>query len=92
MQTYKFSLVDFENNVKLITNEIQQIDRTYIKRIKDEAYNAIKNSDYESAITKSRTLLEEVLIMGIEHQDINHLKKEISIIYINNLKIYIICM
>lgn len=89
MQTYKFSLVDFENNVKLITNEIEQIDRTYIKRIKDEAYNAIKNSDYESAITKSRTLLEEVLIMGIEHQDIqpsqkgniNNLYKQFKDIY-----------
>ena len=67
--TYQFSLVDFDNDIELVTSKIEQIDEVYIKRIINEAYNAIKNMDYESAITKSRTLLEEILIKGIEKQN-----------------------
>ena len=70
LQTYQFSVVDFENSIELVASKIEDIDSSYIKRISNEAYNAIKNSDYESAITKSRTLLEEVLINGIEKKNV----------------------
>ena len=69
LQTYQFSLVDFESNVELFTSKINEVDSAYIKRIANEAYNTIKNGDYESAITKSRTLVEEVLIKGIEKKE-----------------------
>ena len=36
---------------------------------------AIKNIDYESAMTKSRTLVEEVLIKGIEKKNIEPSEK-----------------
>ena len=63
-------LFRFENNVELFTSKLKEIDSAYIKRIAEEAYNTIKNNDYESAITKSRTLVEEVLIKGIEKKEV----------------------
>ena len=75
LQTYQFSLVDFENNIELVASKIEEIDSLYIKRIANEAYNAIKNIDYESAMTKSRTLVEEVLIKGIEKKNIEPSEK-----------------
>lgn len=89
LQTYQFSLMEFENDVELYTSKIEEIDSAYIRRIANEAYNAIKNKDYESAITKSRTLVEEVLIKGIENKkvkpsengNINTLYNQFKILY-----------
>lgn len=64
--TWKFNLVDDENDIKIECESIDSIDDGYIKRLKKEIDNSIKNVDYESAITKSRTLLEEIMIYGIE--------------------------
>lgn len=68
-ETWNFSLVDDEDEVKIESENIDKIDKQYIKRLEKEITNAIKNGDYESCITKSRTLLEEIMIYGIENKN-----------------------
>ena len=72
LQTFKFILVDDEIDIELITDELKKIDVPYIKRLREECYNVIKLQDYDNAITKARTLIEEVLIKGIEEKGVTH--------------------
>ena len=69
LQTYQFNLIDDENEIELITEKIDNLDQSYIKRLKDECYKVILDGDFDSAITKSRTMLEEVMIKGIENKN-----------------------
>ncbi len=61
-------LLDRELNgkVELDTPSISSIDRNYIKDIAGRANRDIDKGEYDSAITKSRTLLEEVFCYVIE--------------------------
>ena len=68
-ETWIFSLIDDEDEVKIESEIINRIDKPYIKRLEEEITKTIKNSDYESCITKSRTLLEEIMIYGIEKKN-----------------------
>lgn len=52
--------------VKVAAPAIKTIDRTYIRDISDRAMKDILDGNYDSAITKSRTLLEEVFCYVIE--------------------------
>jgi hypothetical protein len=45
---------------------VKCIDREYIKSLSDRAMNDVSGGNYDSAITKSRTLLEEVFCYVIE--------------------------
>jgi len=47
---------------------IKQIDRDYIKSLSERALKDIDDSNFDSAITKSRTLLEEVFCYVIERK------------------------
>ena len=88
-ETWQFSLVDDEKDIKITSERIEKIDRQYIKRLKSEIDNTIKNGDYESTITKSRTLLEEIMKYGIEKKnkdvevkgDITKLYREFKTLY-----------
>lgn len=66
LDSYIFSLIDEETEIVLNTEVIDNIDIQYIKKIKEQALDVAKSGDYDSAITKSRTMLEEVFIYGIE--------------------------
>lgn len=68
LENYVFSLVDYENEIVLTTDVLDKIDKQYIKKLREQALNVIKSSDYDSAITKSRTMPEEVFIHGIEEK------------------------
>lgn len=68
-ETWTFVLVDDEDEIEIESKTIDIIDKQYIKRLRDEIFIAIKNEDYESCITKSRTLLEEIMIYGIENKN-----------------------
>ena len=70
LDSYVFSLVDDETEISLSTETIKNIDNKYIKKLKGQALDVIKNGDYDSAITKSRTMLEEVFIYGIETKNV----------------------
>lgn len=50
------------------TSKIKHIDREYIHRLAKRAFNDIQNSDFDGAISKSRTLLEEIFCVMIERR------------------------
>lgn len=64
-------LLDRELNGKVVIDapSISAIDRNYIKDIAGRANRDIDNGEYDSAITKSRTLLEEVFCYVIESKN-----------------------
>lgn len=70
LENYVFSLVDNENEIVLSSEVIEKVDNQYIKKIQEQALEVIKTGDYDSAITKSRTMLEEVFIYGIEEKEL----------------------
>ena len=47
---------------------IKKVDYAYIREISERAQKDIENADYDSALTKARTLLEEVFCHVIEKQ------------------------
>lgn len=70
LETWQFSLIDDENNLLIESQNLDDINSDYIKRLKMEIKNTIKNEDFDSTITKSRTLLEEVMRYGIEQKNV----------------------
>lgn len=69
--------------------KIKAIDREYIKSIASRAIEDVKQNNFDSAITKSRTLLEEVFCYAIEKKgdtpsdggDITKLFKQVKTLY-----------
>lgn len=69
--------------------KIKSIDREYIKSISDRAMQDVEHGNFDSAITKSRTLLEESFCYVIEKKndmpsdngDILKLYKQVRILY-----------
>jgi len=84
-----FSIVPNDPNVEVTTPEVKNIDREYIKDISERAMNDVVNGDYDSAITKSRTIVEEVFCYVIEKKnetpttsgDIGRLYKQVKDLY-----------
>ena len=66
LETWEFNLVDDENEIILNTPNIENINIEYVLKLQKEIDKTIISGDYESTITKSRTMLEEVLRHGIE--------------------------
>lgn len=52
--------------VKVTVPAIKTIDRDYIVKLSDRAMQDVMDENYDSAITKSRTLFEEVFCYVIE--------------------------
>lgn len=75
--------------IKLDVPTVEKINSDYIKSISSRALDDIKNGNFDSAITKSRTLLEEVFFYVIEQRqeqppesgDINKLYRKVKDIY-----------
>ena len=65
-----FNLRKIGESVSMDTPLIKCIDREYIKKLADRAHEDIDNNNYDSAITKARTILEEVFCYLIEKKDI----------------------
>lgn len=57
------------STVTIETPIVNKIDRNYIKSLSDRAMTDIAEGNYDSAITKSRTLLEEVFCYVIEKRN-----------------------
>lgn len=77
------------NKIEIIAPKIKTIDREYIKSISSRAMRDIEQNDFDSAITKSRTLLEETFCYVIEKKnetpsdsgDISKLFKQVKTLY-----------
>ncbi len=54
------------SNVNVAAPSVKAIDRRYIADLSDRAMKDVIDGNYDSAITKSRTLLEEVFCYVIE--------------------------
>lgn len=77
---YIIKSVNSKVNIQLL--EIKTIDSDYIKSISDRAILDIERGHFDSAITKSRTLLEEVFCYVIEKkEDTPSTKGNISQLY-----------
>lgn len=77
------------SKIEIVAPTIKIIDREYIKSISSRAMRDIEQNDFDSAITKSRTLLEETFCYVIEKKnetpsdsgDISKLFKQVKTLY-----------
>jgi hypothetical protein len=77
------------SKIEIEVPRIKAIDREYIKDISARAMHDVENGNYDSAVTKSRTLLEEVFCYVIEKKsevpsnsgDIGTLYKQVKDLY-----------
>lgn len=77
------------SGVTLETPAIMEVNRNYIKELSSRAMRDVDNGEYDSAITKSRTLVEEVFCYVIEQKgqspsekgDIKKLYKQVKDLY-----------
>ena len=85
----RFRIIPINSTIKVTTPQVKNIDREYIKDISERAMLDVVNGSYDSAITKSRTLLEEVFCYVIENKnetptdsgDIGKLYKQVKGLY-----------
>lgn len=85
----QFIVKPINSNIEIEAPLIKIIDRDYIKNLSDRATQDIENRSFDSAITKSRTLIEEVFCYVIESNnqepsnsgDIGELYKQIKNLY-----------
>ena len=62
----QFIIVTIGEEVSFDTPKVKVVTRQYIQELPSRIKDDLENKDYDSVITKSRTLLEEVLIYIIE--------------------------
>ena len=62
----KFMMAGIGDEAVIETPKVKIITSQYIRELPERIKDDINNNDYDSVITKSRTLLEEVLIFIIE--------------------------
>ena len=85
----KFFVIPINSTIEITAPAVKNIDRDYIKDISDRAMQDVVSKNYDSAITKSRTLLEEVFCYVIEKKneipssggDIGKLYKQVKDLY-----------
>lgn len=85
----RFVLRKIGSKVEVEAPKIKVIDREYIKSITNRALNDVDQENYDSAITKSRTLLEETFCYVIEKKgeapktsgQISDLYKQVKTLY-----------
>ncbi len=78
----QFVLVTIGEEVSFETPKVKVINSQYVKELPDRIKEDIENKDYDSVITKSRTLLEEVLIFIIEKMTFERYKSNGNLIKI----------
>lgn len=84
-----FVIQPIGNKIEIVAPTIKTIDREYIKSISSRAMRDIEQNDFDSAITKSRILLEETFCYVIEKKnetpsdsgDISKLFKQVKTLY-----------
>ena len=78
----KFAIANIGEEVSFETPNVKVINSQYIKELPDRIKDDLDNKDYDSVITKSRTLLEEVLIHIIEKMTFERYKSNGNLIKI----------
>ena len=67
-----FYIREIGQSVNVIAPSVKVIDESYIASLSDRAMKDVVDGNYDSAITKSRTLLEEVFCYVIEKKGESH--------------------
>lgn len=62
----KYHVIPIDSAIEIEAPTVKSIDREYIKGLSERAMQDVVDGNYDSAITKSRTLLEEVFCYVIE--------------------------
>lgn len=84
-----YIIQSIDGEVLIPKENIKRIDREYISDITSRAIRDIKNGEYDSAITKSRTLMEEVFMYAIEmKEEVEEKKGDITKLYKQVRKLY----
>lgn len=65
----RFAVKKIGETVSVITPSVKTIDRSYIRDLSERAMRDVMEGNFDSAITKSRTLLEEVFCYVIEKKN-----------------------
>lgn len=78
----KFILAGIGEEVVIETPRVKIITPQYIRELPERIKDDLENKDYDSVITKSRTLLEEVLIFIIEKMTFERYKSNGNLIKI----------
>lgn len=78
----KFVLANIGEEISFETPNVKIINSQYIQELPDRIKDDLENKDYDSVITKSRTLLEEVLIFIIERMTFERYKSNGDLIKI----------
>ena len=68
-QNGRLFFVSNMSTVPLNLPKLKTIDHEYVTELVNRAYSDIERGEFDSAITKSKTLLEEVLTFGIEEKN-----------------------
>lgn len=78
----KFVMATIGEEISFETPKVKVINSQYIKELPERIKDDLANKDYDSVITKSRTLLEEVLIYIIERMTLERYKSNGKLIKI----------
>ena len=78
----RFAIANIGEEASFETPNVRVINSQYIKELPDRIKDDLDNKDYDSVITKSRTLLEEVLIHIIEKMTFERYKSNGNLIKI----------
>lgn len=76
----KFVIANIGGDVSLEAPNVKVINSQYIRELPNRIKDDLDNKDYDSVITKSRTLLEEVLIYIIERKTFERYKNKGNLI------------
>lgn len=66
----KYLIKPINQSIDIISPNFDEIDNEYIKGVSEKALKDIKNEEFDDALTKARTLVEEVFIYVLERKDI----------------------
>ena len=85
----QFMIKEIKEEVVIESPIMQNVDRSYIKELSEKASLDIENNNYDSALTKCRTIVEEVFCYMIENKneipvsngDINKLYEQVKSLY-----------
>lgn len=78
----RFFMREIGSSISLEVPQMKRIDIPYIQELPERCKDDLTKGDYDSVVTKSRTLIEEVLIYILEQHDIkNNAKGNIHKLY-----------
>ena len=67
----KFYLVEFQKNIQIEAPIFSIVNMEYIHSLRTRCTDDLSNGNYDSVITKSRTLMEEVFLYVLENEKID---------------------